>query len=859
METYRGQAAKLRAATTVRYVPLKVFICRKTDGTGGADIPKLLSAIASANARFQSARIQFFMTGPPTIIRSDACYDFDYDTEYRVFAGPMADPKAINVFVLNSLALNGRGIGGLYAGEIFLPTVGLNGQALTHELGHAFSLMHTFGAGTERVARTNCTSKADGLCDTPADPWDLPGGSGADDGTMVFKGTIRDPDGNLYQPMMNNVMSEWMLSRSPSARFTAGQLERMANYLTFGLQHPSQSLRERYSALPEGVVAPAITSVLKVNGKVQINWQDRSANETGFFIERAVAGSADFLCVGGVGPNVTTFTDTGVPLNTNYMYRIRPANTATGSLSPAVSFSVGNWYCLPQSANAVTSNPNARIGIDEVTIRTADNTTLMTSNNTGFAADPDFYSDFSSSRAPATLKAGQGYRLTIRALFRDQYSAVAAVWVDLNQDGTFGRDERLVVPAGELWPGNALAEWLFIPATAKPGKTYMRIRIVDPIPPDRPSDLDPCGILYGRGETEDYALTILAPTASGSPTTPTTSCTPPVAVISGDAVIQPGATAQLKLTVTASRPWNLTVVGTDGYRMPVSGSGSLVYLSVKPTQTATYFLAGADNVCGKGTVSGQARITVQTPCLLPTASLAESKTLFAGQTVQIRVNLTGSTPLSLTMSDGQVFSNKYFDSQYVDVHPTTTTTYTVKRVSNACGVGTTSGSALVTVRSDCPLPAASMEGNETIRAGSVAMLPIAVTAAPPWSVTVAGTDGYRFSFTHTHEYVYLSVKPAQTTVYTLLGVSNACGRGSVSGKVTITVQNTAARLAASAEAVGKPLRIYPNPAGSGLLIRYTGSGDWQEELFITDLSGRVLKAIPEPHNPARERCWCKPR
>lgn len=53
-----------------------------------------------------------------------------------------------------------------------------------------------------------------------------------------------------------------------------------------------------------------------------LSWTDNSANEDGFNIYR------DGAKIGAVGPNVTTYTDTGLAESTQYCYQIGAYNSA---------------------------------------------------------------------------------------------------------------------------------------------------------------------------------------------------------------------------------------------------------------------------------------------------------------------------------------------------------------------------------------------------------------------------------------------------------------------------------------------------------------------------------------------------
>lgn len=99
-----------------------------------------------------------------------------------------------------------------------------------------------------------------------------------------------------------------------------------------------------------------------------LTWTDNSANETGFAIERAPkpdSGSAPLATyaeIARVGPNVVTFTDTGLPTGTAFSYRIRAFNAA--GLSGYSNISTATTATVPPpldpSALKVTPVPIAR-------------------------------------------------------------------------------------------------------------------------------------------------------------------------------------------------------------------------------------------------------------------------------------------------------------------------------------------------------------------------------------------------------------------------------------------------------------------------------------------------------------------
>ena len=78
-------------------------------------------------------------------------------------------------------------------------------------------------------------------------------------------------------------------------------------------------------AAPNGLAATAISS-----SQINLSWTDVS-NETGYKIERKTGSGGTYSQVGTVGANVTTYSDTGLIVNTTYYYRIRATNTGGDS------------------------------------------------------------------------------------------------------------------------------------------------------------------------------------------------------------------------------------------------------------------------------------------------------------------------------------------------------------------------------------------------------------------------------------------------------------------------------------------------------------------------------------------------
>lgn len=183
-----------------------------------------------ANEQFEPICVSFKLCEYDTILN----YNFDRPSsqakldEIRTL---FAHERRLNVYVVE--VLDDPQICGYGGQDIFLRK-GCGSFTLVHELGHVFGLPHTFaGNGEELVDGSNCGTAGDGICDTPADPYDLdivalngmPYHTGCE---FVYPNT--DGNGQYYQPDMGNIMSYYPCP----CGFTRGQYLRMVETIENG-------------------------------------------------------------------------------------------------------------------------------------------------------------------------------------------------------------------------------------------------------------------------------------------------------------------------------------------------------------------------------------------------------------------------------------------------------------------------------------------------------------------------------------------------------------------------------------------------------------------------------------------------
>lgn len=132
----------------------------------------------------------------------------DVTTEATMTAKHQAN--RFNLYIVDWIdGANGYAYIGPSAERIFIRRSRATTSTLWHELGHSLGLRHTHGNtnGTltnELVNGSNCSTAADMLCDTPADPQLS---SSNVNGSCNYVGGATDANGNTFNPDESNIMS----------------------------------------------------------------------------------------------------------------------------------------------------------------------------------------------------------------------------------------------------------------------------------------------------------------------------------------------------------------------------------------------------------------------------------------------------------------------------------------------------------------------------------------------------------------------------------------------------------------------------------------------------------------------------
>ena len=90
---------------------------------------------------------------------------------------------------------------------------------------------------------------------------------------------------------------------------------------------PSPTPTPTPTPTPPPAAPTNLTATTVSQTQINLAWTDHANNESGFKIERCQGSSCtSFVQIAQVGPNVTTFNNTGLTRNTRYRYRVRAFN-----------------------------------------------------------------------------------------------------------------------------------------------------------------------------------------------------------------------------------------------------------------------------------------------------------------------------------------------------------------------------------------------------------------------------------------------------------------------------------------------------------------------------------------------------
>lgn len=227
-------AAYAKGTGATDTIPLSIHIVGTDLGGGYFPVASVARLICQLNIKYAPVSFYFYVKWPLHYINNSAYYQHDFWTGENMMNNNNV-PGTVNVYIVQDPAGNcGYYTYGGDAVAIGKNCSGDNSTTLAHELGHFFSLPHTFygwengntPSNPEAIRRsgpgTNCNSSGDGFCDTDADylsvRWNCP-----------YVTSKTDAFGDQYHLDSSMYMS--YSSDNCQSRFSAQQIAQMQNNL----------------------------------------------------------------------------------------------------------------------------------------------------------------------------------------------------------------------------------------------------------------------------------------------------------------------------------------------------------------------------------------------------------------------------------------------------------------------------------------------------------------------------------------------------------------------------------------------------------------------------------------------------
>ena len=232
------------------FVPIKFHLVANANGDGRISELRVFKTLKFLNENYEQLGMQFYVKDDFNYLNKETIYEASLGSGGTNIQLSLARANnALNIFLVNSIStgnIPGTILGVFYrTGSIddllvLNQEIGIDVGTLEHEIGHFFSLMHTFngwdgdpweasrhgnpvgvnspgGVRNELVDGSNCAISGDFLCDTPADynlgfRWN---------NCTDYTGDCMDLNQDTLRPQENNYMGYFL--RCPDYEFSDQQ------------------------------------------------------------------------------------------------------------------------------------------------------------------------------------------------------------------------------------------------------------------------------------------------------------------------------------------------------------------------------------------------------------------------------------------------------------------------------------------------------------------------------------------------------------------------------------------------------------------------------------------------------------
>ncbi len=366
-------SSALSASRSTVYIPVTIHLIGSSSGSGLASVQKAMQMLCRLNTDFADQNVYFYLNGNIRFIYDDYMHSDSYDWGVMDEMGNNNVLNNLNIYVNANVS---QPVAGYYSPShdfVWMGNGYANGSSttITHEVGHFFSLPHTFygwedtnpltefglnpvpaivnGHPVENVARNNCLTAGDGFCDTEADYISYRFG-------CPYLTSVQDPTGVEISPDATLYMS--YAADECVTRFSQEQKDAMRADITGRgwLNLPAPQSTAGLSADNISPVTPALGSVVGGVSSIRFEWDTvGAATATGWYLllERTLLGSTIGTVYTGVvnGQNFIDIPTSYLLSNKQYQWSVYPFSSgyACAAYSNKFNFNTGILSAVNQT------------------------------------------------------------------------------------------------------------------------------------------------------------------------------------------------------------------------------------------------------------------------------------------------------------------------------------------------------------------------------------------------------------------------------------------------------------------------------------------------------------------------------
>jgi hypothetical protein len=518
---------------------------------------------------------------------------------------------------------------------------------LTHELGHAFNLYHTFEGDEDNngnsicPTNTNCSTQGDRVCDTP------PHKRSASDCVV---GTNACDGGSTTSNFIHNYMD--YSGGTCANMFTAGQKTRMIASLTTRASFLEENGNLSLTPVSSPTVDFIASNYVVCTGG-SVNLFSTSSCLPNTYLSNSVFTDISYkwTLTNGVNSQTSTLINPSFTFANTGVYDVTLEVTTTFGTSSLTKNGLIVVAAKPKNACTPTSTNQGNFWytISNVSFNTINNKTSKYINTP--------FNDFTCTNG-TVVDAGKSYTISIAGHGTDYKESIEA-YIDYNNNGTFEVGELIISGFAPLDTVTdipvTISQSITIPVTATTNQA-LRMRVIGEANTISAQERA-CAASYFVADVEDYTVYI----------NPVSNCATPVITLQPtipNATCAGVGSQQLSVTATGttlSYKWRKNGVVISNNTIYSGATSATLTISKGTTSEAGNYDVVVTESCGSNVTSTAVAVTINASVTssVTIASSDADNSICSGINVTFTANpVNGGTPTYVWKLNGNIVPNQ---------------------------------------------------------------------------------------------------------------------------------------------------------------------------------------------------------